>query len=95
MIEFINRLIGCLACLVFLPFIILKLPYQVRQTVLNATLNSKKALLPTTGLPMENSIVYPAVNPNTGSSFQQQPMKRFTLASETHMLDDKPLYKHF
>jgi hypothetical protein len=65
--------------MVLFRFIILKLPYQVRQIVLNATLNSKKAHSPTAGFLMENSIVYPAVNLNTSNSSQLQLIKKFIL----------------
>jgi hypothetical protein len=44
-------------------------------------LPSKRSQSPIMGLQMENSIVYPVVNPNTGNSFQLQLMRMFTWAS--------------
>jgi hypothetical protein len=82
MIEFINRCIGCLSCLVLFPFIILKLPYQGYPLIVpNATPPSKKGQQHITGLLMGKSIVYPAENQNTGSFSQQQLMKMFTIRS--------------
>jgi hypothetical protein len=41
--------------------------------------HSQKAQQHITVLPMAKSIVYPVVNPNTGSSFQPLLMKKFTM----------------
>ena len=53
------------------------------ENVPNVATPSKKAPLPIIGLQMENSIVYPAENPNTGSSSQLQLMKPFTMEPAT------------
>jgi len=50
--------------------------------VLNVAQLSKKALPPTIGHLMANSIVYPAVNPSTGGFFQLQLMRKFTRVLE-------------
>ena len=64
--------------------------FGTRALVLNAASPSKKALPPTIGHLMANSIAFPVVNLNIGSSFQLQLMKKFTNVSVILSLAEFP-----